>query len=241
MNKKPIIFSTEMVRAILAGKKTITRRVMKPQPILRDDGYCCWKTPDRIGNIWREGETPLGYTLHKMIELGCPFGKVGDLLWVRESWGDVTAAFDDSDELRTVAFKADNSVWDCYGQMVYLEQLGVSGIEVDKWKPSIHLPKFASRLSLEIKNIRVERLQDISADDALAEGISKTEFWKPNEVDENPKPVHEWKAPFWDDYYFWTHYPQIAFSNAWDKINGKRKDCSWESNPWVWVLEFRAR
>jgi hypothetical protein len=219
----PILFSAPMIKAILEGKKTQTRRIVKPQP--NDVGYGnkCEVHPYCTGTKW-----PLAYyerrngLWNSSQPLKCPYGKVGDRLWVRESFADVTAAFDDADEMRHVAFRADNSVWDCYGQMLYLEQLGQSGIYVDKWKPSIHMPRFASRITLEITNIRVERVQDISADDAQAEGMT----------------CPECKGIGSEDCYCnasdWVEKEE--FQRLWKEINGPD---SWQSNPFVWVIEFK--
>lgn len=169
--ERPILFSSEMVRAILEGRKTQTRRIVKPQPYRSSD------MPETIGwykdRPWHiyyicNGRTTTDFT--------SPYGKPGDRLWVRETWADVTACFGDKDPDESpwnVAFKADNSVWNVLGKAVYLEQLEQSGIYVDKWKPSIHMHRQSSRITLEITNVRVERLQDISEEDAKAEGFDR--------------------------------------------------------------------
>ena len=95
------------------------------------------------------------------------------------------------------------------------------------------MPRWASRITLEVTAVREERLQDISADDALAEGVFQTEFWKPKEVEGRP-----FEERWWDDFKFWQNYPQIAFRNLWDSINGKR--APWSSNPPVTAITFKV-
>ncbi len=252
MKERPILFSTELVKEILAGRKTMTRRIMNPQPSEEfAPSKCQIYEParyDKNGDMY-QGSPIFGcYDINGEDEgYKSKYGQIGDFLWVREAWADVTDAFDEADEIRNVAFRADNSVWDCYGQMVYLEQLGDSGIEVKKWKPSIHLPKFASRLTLEIKDIRVERIQDISEKDAIAEGVSplftqaeinaKGRYWK--ELDLNPMP---WKNYLWNtkkdngSQFSSCKTAKESFKTLWFQINGEK---SWIENPWVWVIEFQ--
>jgi len=229
MKERPIIFSTSMVKKILSGEKTQTRRIIKPQfSTVWGSGQPNEQTFElRNKQQWKDAfgcHVDISTPTNHWKWLWCPYGKAGDRLWVRESWADVTCAFDDADEIRDVAFKADNSVWNCYGQMVYLEQLGQSGIYVNKWKPSIHMPKFASRINLEITNVRVERLQDISEADAQTEGM--------------PKPNHY----YCDEMGGWEGHrckkSTTFFEELWNEINAKR-GFGWESNPWVWVIEFR--
>ncbi len=207
IKERPILFSSAMVRAILDGTKTQTRRVIKlrkdsivdlfDDDYLSEKGFCGFDTEN----------------FHNR-QVKCPFGKVGDLLWVRETWADVTSAFNDADEIRHAAFKADESVYDVYGQIQYLEKLGDSGIYVDKWKPSIFMPRFASRIALEITNIRVEQIQQISLEDSEAEGI---------------RAFHDAEKLNGDC---------SEFIKLWNEINSKR-GFSWESNPFVWVIEFQ--
>lgn len=229
MKERPILFSTELVKEILAGRKTMTRRIINTQkrsPHLFEERvakprFSNWKeTSDGMQAVFVRGDCldSVGKELTYWVK--SPYGDCGDKLWVREAWADVTDAFEEADEIRNVAFRADNSVWDCYGQMVYLEQLGDSGIEVKKWKPSIHLPKVASRLTLEIKDIKVEKLQDISDEDIKSEGFTTSHYYCDERVGHVCTSARD------------------LFINRWDWLNAKR-GFSWESNPFVWVIEFK--
>lgn len=187
---KPILFSTPMVQAILAGKKTQTRRVVKG---VKDSTG--WLIP-----LQGESEFGLSYadgapTTHK-----CPYGEVGDLLWVRETFA--YGKFETIPYLRH-SFKATP----CEGV-------------VDKWKPSIFMPRHFSRITLEITDIRVEKLCDISESDSKAEGCQdyKEKF--------NIEPSG---SIMW--------YARTAYAQLWDSINGKE---SFRQNPWVWVIEFKV-
>lgn len=196
MNERPILFSGSMVEAILDGRKTQTRRVIHPQP-----DECIWfdVQPTPYRHVINPQQPNV---VHKNI-IKCPYGKVGDSLWVRETWtinsnvrdGDSTAYY-------------------------YRASCGRNNI---KWRPSIFMPREASRITLEITDVRVERLQDISEKDALAEGVLDYEV-KPQTV---RLPEHKaWRLP------------QVEFQKLWDSIN-KKRDYGWNSNPWVWVIEFR--
>lgn len=200
MKERPILFSGPMVRAILEGRKTQTRRVVKARNICAEclqsdnapNNYTDLVDADGRANVAGAifGTTPYlktGFCKHNDVcgeRIRCPYGKPGDRLWVRETWqpyGDLYA----------------------YRATPPFEDNG-------NWKPSIHMPRAVSRLTLEITNVRVERLQDISVEDAIAEGVV---------AGNSPTPSDE------------------KFAEIWDKINGKKHP--WASNPWVWVVEFR--
>jgi len=190
MNEKPILFSTEMVRAILEGRKTQTRRIIKSGDIYVND----------YNNHW-----PFVITEEGWEEKPCPYGEVGNLLWVRETWQKI--------EGNRIIYKANTLIWG------------------GNWKPSIFMPKAAARIWLEITNVRVERLNDISHKDAVAE-IS-TPGWPLNEmVDHISKLKDEYKHHALPTA---TLY-QLGFIRAWANINGLS---SWFDNPWVWVIEFK--
>ena len=198
MKEIPVLFGTPMVRAILGGTKTQTRRLIKPQPLENTNGYL-YK-----GAFWGFGEI----VPQKMIQYA-PY-KPGDILWVRETWSDFY--FEESGYI----YKADED--------------RVS--EEFRWKPSIHMPREAARIFLEVKSIRVERLQDIREKDARAEGIKSCLLHKEHggEWCESNGP------PFWgSDNIHSTR--KKAFSELWDSLNAKR-GYSWDSTPWVWVIEF---
>jgi hypothetical protein len=191
-----------MIRELLLGKKTQTRRTVKVQPPITSRGDAAWR--DNKADLWRNAK--------QYARDCCPYGKVGDHLWVREThWVNE----DDGG----VAYRADGEMPD------HVRQAGT------KWKSGIHMFRKHSRITLEVTDIRVERLQSITAADALAEGISKTDYWKPKEVDGKP-----FEEKWWDDFEFWTRYPKIAYKNLWESINGKG---SWAADPFVWVVEFK--
>lgn len=192
MKERPILFSTPMVRAILDGKKTQTRRVVKPQPIQigwfdHQKGFCAHVSTDDAGT-----------TYHEMVK--CPYGQPGDRLWVRETWAPT--------------FHGEDCI---YAADPYVGPFPFTG----KWRPSIHMPRWASRLTLEIVSVRVERLLKITLSDIWDEGRGM-----PPDIDDSIEArQREWvDGPAW-------------YRNLWDSINGKKHP--WESNPWVWVVEFR--
>ncbi|MGE4748513.1 hypothetical protein AB8990_03295 [Yersinia enterocolitica] len=201
MNEKPILFNSEMVNAILSGRKTQTRRIMKVQPenphlglrrIIEstnsaDMGKYFWSQSDACGiNKMRSKAFP------------CPLGQVGDQLWVREAFA--TGLCTES----TLAYRATHKP----------EDLEEGWGESIKWTPSIHMPRWASRINLLITGVRVERLNDISDADARAEGCT---YGKGNgEIDLAVRPEN--------------HFPTL-----WASIYGAE---SWQANPWVWVIEF---
>ena len=189
--ERPILFSAPMVRALLDGSKTQTRRIFKLPP------GCSWY--DGLGGEkdgWLQDDT--GPAWWHVSEQRCPYGQPGDRLWVREAWAP--RAIDP--ECTTAAYRATDD--ECNGP----------------WKPSIHMPRWASRIDLEITGARVERLQDISEADARAEGAPGYE----EGVDEPPP----------SDDYQWSY--RASFQRLWERINGAE---SWAANPWVWVVEFR--
>lgn len=202
MKERPILFSGAMVRAILEGRKTQTRRAVK-----------------RCG-LW---ETTGGQGMRPMPE-AAPYGQPGDRLWVRETWAET----DRGDGTPVVAYAAGGCVAvgreGAHGPDVLLRNFAWDETPTpSRWRPSIHMPRWACRLVLEITDLRVERLQAISEDDALAEGIDtegddylEGEGWKAAGSAISPE--------------------RYAFASLWRRING---DASWDANPWVWVVGFR--
>jgi hypothetical protein len=213
VKERPIIMRAESVRAILAGTKSQTRRIVKPQPREIDEFMPgTWAVPtDRPGSFKeiRQHYTP------------------GDRLWVREAW----AARLDQDHLAprdlprgTVGYWADGP-----GQCCRTGCAGAAG----KVRSPIHMPRWASRLTLEVTDVRVERLQQISEEDAIAEGarrfaeipvgsvLSRDNRWSMEAI---PNTDHGLSSARW------------AFANYWNRIH--RPD-SWDASPWVWVIEFR--
>jgi hypothetical protein len=194
MKERPILFSSEMVRAILDGRKTQTRLVVKPQPETSFPFAKCikWGEMESDRGIW--GVPGWGTSVRR-----CPYGQPGDCLWVRETWCPTM------DGAEVAYYKAT------------IDQQIVKG---PKWKPSIHMPRWASRIALEVTGVRVERVQDISEGDAIAEGI---------------EPHFAAIAEMSHD----AISPESEFALLWDSINAKR-GYSWDSNPWVWVVEFKV-
>ena len=217
MKQIPILFSTEMVQAILAGRKTQTRRVIKNQPELDTEKYGAATTKDGTQE-WIIGN-PESTTVDV---IKCPYGQVGDLLWVRESC--LWVSLDHAPDL--LEGNRDGSQW-VYKASVHEDFIKYAKEQYGyKWRPSIHMPKYAARIWLKIKAIRIERLQDISEDAAIEEGIEE---------------IHP--APFVIRYknYLDTKNqailkdPKLSFRTLWESINGVD---AWHANPWVWVIEF---
>jgi hypothetical protein len=207
MKEHPILFSTPMVQAILKGRKTQTRRVVKPQPPSKCKfiGARKFLATDKIGYYWSDGThgNMQGFWPGIEKDLYCPYGQTGDQLWVRET---------------TIRNNNSNTYWpvaDGY----------VKTADYEKTIPSIHMPKTAARIWLEVEEVRVERLIDITQEDAIKEGIKIIE---PDEA--------------FFDYEFNGKNGSFAsakgsFMSLWCKINGNG---SWDANPWVWVIKFKV-
>lgn len=212
MREKPILFSGPMVRAILDGRKTQTRRVVKPQPVEMVRFLGADNEP-----TWEFGWCPHERVITKHVR--CPYGLPGDRLWVRETFSHCY----NGAEAYQVIYASDGSRRDfSYGTGATEEQLDWlergMGQHGESGRPGIHLPRWASRITLEVTLVRVERLQEINARDAVAEGIPLCEH----------------------GFHYCTRGCQIPtqqFQRLWDSINAKR--APWSSNPWVWVIEFR--
>ena len=228
MKERPILFSAPMVRALLAGTKTQTRRVVKPQPAPNrpHDGGTRWAY-----DIHKDGlHVPVGSVGHLSVKektgLKCP-GQPGDRLWVRETFQYRGASYDgegleDSEWFRCYGEGGAPDNWDPMYPAGWKPSRHMSvramtepadqedGVTswITKKIPSIHMPRWASRITLEVTSVRVERLQDISEADAAAEGVHT-----------DPD------CPAYD-----------AYQALWEQINGKG---SWDANPWVWVIDFR--
>jgi hypothetical protein len=218
MKESPILFSGQMVQAILDGRKTQTRRAVTS---VRGFGQVTeFQRSDTKGYDWtfRNSRMLWNDLQHNEMMAACPYGVVGDRLWVRETW-----AFEKN---------AIGAVCDEDGPFVYAAD-GSAALQhrlEDKWTPSIHMPRYASRIDLEVIAVRVERLQDISEADALAEGIAKplgSQFFY---AESRPKHLFDRGSALPG------MTPQGAYRNLWEHLNGAR---SWDANPWVWVIEFQ--
>ena len=223
MKERPILFSAPMVRALLAGSKTQTRRVVKPQPTGFVGGpgvTLCDRSPAPLVPM-----NDFAGTCGQ--EIICPYGQPGDRLWVRETWqGPLLQEF----ELDADADWHYASHIHQYQNSEHCEYAADGGPKPEYtdaddvmrqgWRPSIHMPRWASRITLEVTGVRVERLQDICFAAAAAEGLHYTS-----------ERLDRWSA----DGVSWHGTPQQAYRALWEQINGPG---SWEENPWVWVVKF---
>lgn len=218
MKEHPIIFSTAMVQAILEGRKSQTRRIAKDKKL---DLFTDRKLQTGFSTFTPKGMVSVrGYFNDPLKEIGfgesfikSAYGQPGDVLWVRESFAVADKQFNPNTEYE---YKA--------------EYLG--GAVISNWKPSIHMPRSAARIFLKVENVRVERLNEISWKDAICEGVD----CKPDR-----------NLPLYRNYtekemitegllHNCLTDPRLSFQSLWDIINGTR--APWESNPWVWVVEF---
>lgn len=211
MRERPILFSAPMVRALLAGTKTQTRRVVKGIDPANLDSTM---TKAQWRQVNRDRPVSFGPTYF------CPYGQPGDRLWVRESFMDLRGTgvehYDGDGCRQRYAFAADSPPGSYADET--RKDYGL------KWKPSIHMPRSACRLVLEITGVRVERLNDISQADAMAEGVWTAGAAKESGIlDRSPGGG------------VLNHVG--AFRNLWEEINGAD---AWQANPWVWVVEFRV-
>nr|WP_249824542.1 hypothetical protein [Escherichia coli] len=198
-----MIFNGAMVRAILDGRKTQTRRPLK------------WKQTrfTEIGEREDGSRWPWSEDAEHACDFWhpCPFGAVGDRIWVRETWAEAGAGAPD-----LKLYRAN------YPEHVPTHYENVPPADEIRWTPSIHMPRAACRILLEVTGIRVERLNSISQEDAQAEGMALT-GWRPTYSD--PDSGGE----------VWTPYDN--FAQLWESIYGEE---SWKANPWVWVIEFKV-
>lgn len=245
---RPILFNADMVRALLDGRKTQTRRVMKPQPEPTPDDY-----PGPKGHWWPcntvqsmvhiEDEVQNGKEWSGFAAAICPYGQAGDRLWVREAWGVVSHAFDENgdrqqwepDRPATPVYEMPFGKGYYHGHVIYAADGGFEwagdddggGEPRSAWKPSIHMPRIASRILLEIVSVSVERLQGISEADAMAEGIELPENGTYRDYSVKPED---------NEGYDYCKSAVESYRTLWEKINGSD---SWTANPWVWVVEFK--
>lgn len=218
MKARPILFSGPMVRAILDGRKTMTRRVVKSN--LRDHAPVMVHAQRVEGRYWCE---PGGW-------IGCPYGAPGDRLWVRETLQTGEAGCPRCSDMLppTVASGAECHCRDVY----YRADVPEPEVQAWTWRPSIFMPRWASRITLEVAAVRVERLQAITEEDAKAEGV--TPYTPPHG---NISPEQRVPGPGFDRARLGDQPHRLPFADGWDSINGKR--APWSSNPWVWVVSFR--
>lgn len=218
--ERPILFSGEMVRALLREEnpKTQTRRAVKPQP-----------DPEMVreGVLFRNPSKLRSY-IGEIEKIPCPYGQPGDRLWVREAFcqGADEVIYRATEKSLVVTDDGDG-----------FQILNKDGTCKSPWKPSIHMPRAASRITLEVVTVRVERLQEISEEDALAEGII---YQKPTAEDiedgatDGVYIVPGLTQPLGQP--MWAPTAALAYRFLWESINGP---ASWDANPWVWVVEFK--
>lgn len=218
VRERPILFSGPMVRAILDGSKTQTRRVMTPQMEHREIagmfGGRMLGWPRRDGGAW------LWPNARDEILSRCPYGRPGDRLWVRETWqyydwteqGEPQIRYAADETTRWCETAEEDEVIDVWEELSRQENYRIANAARDhRWRPSIFMKRWASRLTLELTEVRVERVQETSDVDSLEEGIS---------------------------YQNVITGARGRFRRLWDSINAKR-GYGWDANPWVWVLTFR--
>jgi hypothetical protein len=252
MNDHPILMSGPMVRALLDGSKTQTRRIVKPQPT---------KDADLVNLRWEispEGYQHFCRTDKWWDESGnctdediitCPYGKSGDSLWVRETWQLHSRATDVAKVVYRASERASHTE---FHEFVPVSLIGNTQPKPFQqgWRPSIHMPRWASRMTLELTEVRVERLQEITEEDAKAEGMFFTDYGRkcfhraspPQDVGDCPAPQeHHPQRDGW----MWDRTTssdqclgsaRSAYWNLWNTINSAD---SWNADPWVWVLSFR--
>lgn len=241
MKERPILFSAPMVRAILEGRKMMTRRVVKPQPVLNLDSADILEIGKKENRAlgYFSGSTPYRWSHkdHAPEHTPCPYGQPGDRLWVRENFQMTVSGFSQSTENGYENFE---SFWLDYAaggepaKFYFVNGKPVEGTPEDVdyamanrlsysgregWRPSIHMPRWASRITLEVTGVRVDRLQDISEVDARAEG-APCDLATVDSVRLGATASH-----------------RAGFIRLWESLNGAG---SWDAkNPWVWVVEFK--
>ena len=217
--ERGIPFTDDLVCAVIDGRKTQTRR-----PVRRSkrnaDGIIIVETDN--SKLWPFNMYDDGWSDENGVEhpIPCPYGKTGDLLWIREAW-------------QTYREKNPGGEWGPETTVYRAERDAPFG-----WRPSIHMPRFRSRIDLRVLAVRVERVQEISEDDARAEGLAKLtkdggRVWKYGMPDRDGLPGNDDYGWHWNE---WEVDPRAAFARLWDQAYGRG---AWHSNPWVWVVTFR--
>ena len=226
MKEHLILFSGPMVRAILDGRKTQTRRVVKGIPSDAEDVF--WWTPE--GGVARPGWADPGVYYRTPRGLNCirPPWRVGDKLWVRETWQTKPTQYcvcpQPSEPSPCDAYTRGIGCQSGERQVAY----AASGDKAPCWRPSIHMPRWASRITLEVTGVRAERLREISEEDAKAEGAESAS-------DPRDRVVYDSGG---NASYCPVSSYVFGFEYLWDSLNAAR-GYGWDANPWVWVIEFK--
>lgn len=216
VTERGILFSAPMVRALLDGRKTQTRRLVRDQRAVSD---VCGGGVEPV--VW--------WPVVGARQLPCPYGQPGDRLWVRETWYDdfcpvpdpKSRKRDEDGNVEGIDYRATH---DCHAYEAGCPCTGEGPERRSEWRPSIFMPRWASRVTLEVTEVRVERLNLISEGDARAEGVTTSQ---PGTVNGAPTTIH----------CFGPAAHRRAFALLWDAINGER--APWSANPWVWAVSFR--
>ena len=223
IEEHPILFNGEMVLSLLSGRKTQTRRVVNPQPNNRPTlaayGLTVGADPAKDGSEWIDGDC-----INSGSPMKCPYGKIGDLLWVRETWA-TDCVFDqlapsDIPEDSPLLYTADD------------DATGIVAYDWGKKRPSIFMLRWASRIILEVVDVRAERVDTISEVDAKAEGVTAIDC-----VDLDDSELELMDLPLKERKRGWKY--RNGFSALWDSIN-RKQGFGWDANPWVWVIEFKV-
>ncbi|EPT9721453.1 hypothetical protein ACVTT0_002079 [Vibrio cholerae] len=236
MKVVPMIFNTDMVKALMAGDKVVTRRPVSPQPEISDYGYDWWPSKKFGSMVQVSGFEKIDCDykrdlVEEMARDACPIANIGDLIYVRETWGVVSHQFDDhgnmvkwtpdrpSTQVKELKFGkgyyTGHVIYRADGEMRWCNDFED---EVSAWKPSIHMPRTASRLTLKVTDVRIERVQDITEEQAIKEGINKHHQ------------IPAFKSPIG-----YHTSPAYAYEELWNSIYG-----NWDENPYVWVIEFEV-
>ena len=230
MKERPILFSGPMVRALLAGSKTQTRRALRTQPPGHVVDFSTFHNPKGDG-LAHFAFDPVKRELQDWFAV-CPYGQPGDRLWVRETWQGPLLQEHEIDADPDWHYPSNLNQYKNPQHCEYAADGGPKPEYTDAddvmrqgWRPSIHMPRWASRITLEITSVRVERLQDISEADSQAEGATPI----PDHCDHVRLSCADIGCSGPQPY-------RVGFRSLWQSINGP---ASWDANPWVWAVEFR--
>lgn len=240
MAERPILFSAPMVRALLEGRKTQPRRLIKAPGI--EEAVAGHYYPSLNAAQFRRADG------RDSLPLTCPYGRVGDRLWVRETWGAMSSELSRASVAYAARLPAGKTLQDTDGGCnvvtvpeEWRDRLGHL-VDTERWRPSIHMPRWASRLTLEVTDIRVQRLQDITGEDAQAEGARRfDELPSVHPCGQGPRWSMEAPSSTWQC----LGSARMAFANYINALHGgprwnlKDEAPLWDRNPWVWAVRFR--
>jgi hypothetical protein len=228
VKERPILFSGPMVRAILAGQKTVTRRVCAVQPVEVDGLWNAFYPWGEGGHGIYETEAEMREEFDRLMMAHNPYGAVGDRLWVRETWRTFERK---SDSVAGILFRADDAFVEIENTREAAERwvdAHENGKHGNAWRPSIFMRPWMCRIRLEITAIRIDRLQCITEEQAKAEGAPDQKLVSMY-LGIRPRSVQGVASC--------TH--REGFEWLWDTINGKRRGCAWKDNPWVIAVTFK--